>query len=166
MISGSQVQDHVVQLIDQFCVNRLNMSYADAKKLHADHYQGPGLAVERLSRLHQIDALEYNRLVDDAIPLESIIKPDPELQSLLESIDKTKVKLWLFTNAYVTHGQRVVKVMGVDQYFEGITFSDYAARPLLSKPDPKMFEKAMQEAGAQSSDACYLVGMFLLERLS
>jgi len=50
---------------------------------------------------------------------EDIIEPNPSLRKLLEDIDKTKVKLWLFTNAYVNHGRRVVKLLGIDDLFEG-----------------------------------------------
>lgn len=66
----------------------------------------------------------------------------PKLRAFLESIDKSKVKLWLFTNAYKTHASyvtpalsilfliyilltflcinsRVVKALGVEDLFEG-----------------------------------------------
>lgn len=113
-------------------------------------------------RFHKIDALEYNREVDDALPLENIIFPDPELRRLLLDIDKSKVKLWLFTNAYVNHGKRVVKLLRVDDIFEGMTYCDYSAETLLCKPDPKMFAKAMREAGVTDFQKCYFVGKFIV----
>jgi len=45
--------------------------------------------------------------------LETVLHPDPELLSLLQSVDRTKVKLWLFTNAYVNHARRVVRLLGI-----------------------------------------------------
>lgn len=130
------------------------MDRADATALHLSYYKDYGLAIEGLVRHHKIDPLEYNRKVDDALPLDDIIKPDPELRILLESIDRSKVKMWLFTNAYITHGQRVIKLLGIQNLFEGITYCDYGAPDgrLLCKPDPKMFGKAMQEAGLGISD--------------
>jgi len=74
-------------------------------------------------------------------------------------MDRSKVKLWLFTNAYVTHGKRVVHLLGVEDMFEGITYCDYAAEKLLCKPDPAMFAKAMKEAGVSDVKDCYFVGM-------
>ena len=129
--------------------------------LHHKYYKEYGLAIEGLTRFHKIDALEFNREVDDALPLDSILKSDPRLRKLLEDIDSSKVKLWLLTNAYITHAQRVVQLLGVDELFEGITFCDYGASKLVCKPHPEMFEKAEQEAHAPSTDQCFFVGKVL-----
>jgi len=148
------------ELIDQYFIKHLELSREDAYKLHQEYYKTYGLAIEGLVRHHKIDPLEYNRLVDDALPLEDIIFPNPALRKLLEDIDKSKVKLWLFTNAYVTHGKRVVKLLGVDDLFEGLTFCDYSQPSLLCKPDPRMFAKAMREAGIKEYKDCYFVGKY------
>ena len=145
-------------LIDQYFVKHLELSQEDAYKLHMEYFRTYGLAIEGLVRHHKIDPLEYNRQVDDALPLESIIFPDPELRKLLEDMDRTKVKLWLFTNAYVTHGKRVVRLLGIEDLFEGMTYCDYAEPVMLCKPHPKMFAKAMSQAGVTDYDNCYFVG--------
>lgn len=145
------------ELIDEYFVKHLELSREDAAKLHQEYYKTYGLAIEGLVRHHKIDPLEYNRQVDDALPLESIIFPDLELRKLLENIDRSKIRLWLFTNAYVTHGKRVVHLLGVDDLFEGITFCDYAQETLLCKPNPEMFAKAMREAGVKEYKDCYFV---------
>lgn len=102
--------------------------------------------------------MEFNRKVDDALPLDSIITPDPKLRAFLQEIDTTKVKMWLFTNAYITHGKRIVSLLGVEDLFEGITYCDYEKVPLVCKPHEEMFEKAEVEAGAPSMSDCYFVG--------
>jgi pyrimidine and pyridine-specific 5'-nucleotidase len=102
--------------------------------------------------------LDFNAKVDDALPLEDILKPDPQLRKLLEDIDNSKVKLWLLTNAYVNHGRRVVRLLGVEDLFEGISYCDYAAQTFLAKPDRGMFEKAMREADIENVEECYFVG--------
>ena len=126
--------------------------------LHQKYYKEYGLAIEGLYRHHKIMPLEFNREVDDALPLDEILKPDPELRRILQRFDKTKVKMWLFTNAHITHGQRVVRLLGVEDCFEGITYCDYAAKELLCKPRPEMFEKAEDAAETPSRDQCYFVG--------
>ena len=126
--------------------------------LHLRYYKEYGLAIEGLVRHHKVDPLEYNRLVDDALPLDSVLSSDPALRQLLQDIDRSKVKLWLFTNAYVTHGRKVVRLLGVDDCFEGMTFCDYGKAPLLCKPAPAMFEKAEREAGVSEKPMCYFVG--------
>lgn len=148
----------MANLIDKYFSTHLNLSMDDAVRLHKEYYNNYGLAIEGLVRHHQIDPLDYNAKVDDALPLEDIIKPDPELRKLLEDIDTNKVRLWLLTNAYVTHGKRVVKLLGIDDLFEGLTFCNYSAVPFVCKPQPAMYAKAMHEAGIESFQDCYFVG--------
>lgn len=146
-------------MIDKYFQTHLSLSQEEANDLHMRYYKDYGLAIEGLVRHHKVDPLEYNRLVDDALPLEDILSPNPKLRKLIQDLDRTKVKPWLFTNAYVTHGKRVVKLLGVDDLFEGITYCDYGADKLLCKPAPDMFRKAMREAEIQSEKDCYFVGM-------
>lgn len=145
-------------LIDEYFMKHFSLSKEEANRLHLSYYKDYGLAIEGLARHHQIDPLEYNRQVDDALPLDNILKPDPKLRELLLSFDRTKFKPWLFTNAYKTHGERVIRLLGVEDMFEGITYCDYGAEKLLCKPDARMFDKAMKEAGVEKFEDCYFVG--------
>ncbi len=105
----------------------------------------------------KLDALEYNRLVDDALPLDKVIKPSPNLRKLFMDMDRTKVKLWIFTNAYITHANRVLKLLGLEDVFEGITFCDYGEYPILSKPNHDMYSKAMIDANVRDKSKCHFV---------
>ncbi|KAL2754593.1 hypothetical protein ACRALDRAFT_2028967 [Sodiomyces alcalophilus JCM 7366] len=154
---STRIQERMAELIDEYFAKHLSLSQADASKLHSEYYRNYGLALEGLVRHHRIDPLEYNSKVDDALPLEDILKPDPELRRLLEDIDRDKVTVWLFTNAYVNHGHRVVRLLGVDDLFEGLTYCDYAQYPLVCKPSKQMYLKAMQEAGAKRPEDCFFV---------
>ncbi|MCJ1312093.1 hypothetical protein MMC25_005767 [Agyrium rufum] len=145
------------ELIDAYFQTHLSLSPADAESLHKKYYTEYGLAIEGLVRHHKVDALEYNRLVDDALPLDGIIEEDKELRRLLEDLDTSKVRPWLLTNAHVTHGMRVVQLLGLDGIFEGITYCDYAQERLLCKPHAEMFEKAETEAGVSGVQECYFV---------
>ena len=155
---SKKVHDLMQELIDKFFISHLSLSKDEALMLHQKYYKEYGLAIQGLVRFHKIDPLEFNREVDDALPLDEVLSPDPELRELLEAIDKTKVKLWLFTNAYINHAKRVVRLLGVEDLFEGVTYCDYAAKDLLCKPRVEMFEKAEREAGAPSTEQCYFVG--------
>lgn len=147
---------------DEFFVHHLSLKSEDAHMLHMKYYKEYGLAIEGLTRHHKIDPLEFNRQVDDALPLDRILKPDLKLRKLLEDIDRDKVKLWLLTNAYVNHGKRVVKLLQVDDLFEGITYCDYAQPPLICKPSQAMYDKAEKDAGASGNQEIYFVGQFRL----
>lgn len=133
------------------------MSVEEATHLHLKYYKDYGLAIEGLARFHKIDPLDFNREVDDALPLDELLTPSAETRSMLERIDKSKVKMWLFTNAHITHGRRVVRLLGIDDLFEGITYCDYAQSPLVPKPLPQMFEKAEREAGVAADTPIYFV---------
>lgn len=152
-----RIQELMQDLIDSYFVRHLALPASDARALHARYYKDYGLAISGLVKHHTIDPLAYNHEVDDALPLDDVIKPDPQLRRLLEDVDKSKVKMWLFTNAHITHARRVVRLLGVEDCFEGVTYCDYAAKVLLAKPHKQMFEKAEREAGAKSSDECYFV---------
>ena len=143
-------------------MRHLELSQEEATHLHQKYYKEYGLAIEGLTRHHTIDPLEFNRKVDDALPLEKLIFPNPALRKLLEDVDRTKVKLWLLTNAYINHARRVVKLLGVDDLFDGTTYCDYAQLPLVCKPSQEMYEKAERDASAPSTSDCYFVGMVRL----
>lgn len=143
---------------DDYFVKHLSLTSEDAHVLHQRYYRDYGLAVSGLALHHKIDPLRFNHEVDDALPLDNVITPNPQLRKLLEDIDKTKVKLWLFTNAYITHAQRVVRLLGIEDIFEGITYCDYRKMPLVCKPYTEMYDKAEIEAGASSRQTCFFVG--------
>ncbi|KAK3352323.1 HAD-like domain-containing protein [Lasiosphaeria hispida] len=154
---SAKVHDHMAGLIDQYFVTHLSLSWDDAVRLHKEYYQNYGLAIEGLVRHHEIDPLEYNAKVDDALPLDDIIKPSSALKQLLADIDTSKVKLWLFTNAYINHAKRVIRLLEIEEFFEGVTFCDYGSIPLVCKPHPDMFHKAMREAGVEKYEDCFFV---------
>jgi pyrimidine and pyridine-specific 5'-nucleotidase len=153
-----QIHDKMAVLIDNYFQNHLSLSEEDATILHQRYYKDYGLAIEGLVRHHKVDPLEYNDKVDDALPLDDIIKPDPKLRKLLQDIDSEKVRLHLFTNAYVNHAKRVTRLLGVDDLFGGMTYCDYSAEKLLCKPSIEMYDKAMREAKATNPSDCYFVG--------
>ncbi|KAL8806327.1 MAG: hypothetical protein Q9223_004584 [Gallowayella weberi] len=118
MSKGKKVHELMTVLINKYFEKHLSLSTDDADLLHQKYYKDYGLAISGLVVHHKVDPLEFNREVDDALPLDGLITPNPDLRRLLEDIDTSKVKPWLFTNAYITHGQRVVKLLGIEDLFE------------------------------------------------
>src|SRR5215469_8317025 len=149
-------------LVDKYFEDHLSLTQKEANDLHTKYYTQYGLAIEGLVRHHTVDPLDFNAKVDDALPLENILRPDPKLRELLEDINRNKVKLWLLTNAYINHGRRVVKLLEVEDLFEGITYCDYGAKELLAKPRKEFYLKAMREAGVGPAQDCYFVGKLTL----
>ena len=46
------------------------------------------------------DPLDFDRKCDGSLPLEDMIKFDPNLRKLFEDIDKSKARIWAITNAF------------------------------------------------------------------
>jgi len=140
---GDLMKDYIRRYIEA----KLHLEPTAADRLQSEYYAEYGLAIEGLVRKNHVNALEYNEEVDDALPLERFLQPDRRLHDMLSRIDRTKYKLWLCTNAYRTHGIRVVKLLGIAEFFEGITFCDYGAMPLICKPMPDFFLTTMKDLG-------------------
>lgn len=139
----------------EFMVNSLNMPPAQAATLHQRYLREFGSTIEGLMHYHQVDPMFFNEQVDDALPLEDLLEEDIKLQQTLAHFDRTKVKLWLLTNAHITHALRVVRILGVEQYFEGITFCDYASGKLVLKPSQKMYAAAERDANVDDVRQCF-----------
>jgi pyrimidine 5'-nucleotidase len=126
-----KIHDMMVIKIHQYFTRHLQISDEDATKLHQEYYTSYGLALEGLVRHHKIgkssvtmsyltaDPLAYNREVDDMLELDTVLKPDSMLRELLSSLDRTKVRPWILTNAYITHAKRVLRLLDVDKFFDG-----------------------------------------------
>jgi pyrimidine and pyridine-specific 5'-nucleotidase len=154
------VHEATAVLINEFFTNTLSLDQEAAHKLQIKYFNEYGLIVEGLAQNNGINPLDFNNKVDDALPLDGLLEPDLELRKMLQDIDRSKVRLWLFTNAYVNHGKRVVRLLKIEDQFEGLTYCDYGAKPMRCKPHLEMFNKAMKEAGVGDVKTCYFVGSY------
>ncbi|CCX05303.1 pyrimidine 5'-nucleotidase [Pyronema domesticum] len=160
---SSNIHLHMIRLIRSYFQTHMKIPTDEAERLHQTYYRQYGLAIEGLVRHHQVDAMEFNSKVDDALPLEECLSENKELRGLIEELrNKGKCRLWLFTNAYKTHGNRVIKLLGLEGLFEGITFCDYEHSPLVCKPKKEAFERAMSDAGISDKSKCYFIDDSLL----
>ncbi|KAJ1799175.1 suppressor of deletion of TFIIS [Coemansia sp. RSA 2399] len=111
-----------------------------------------GLTIRGLMKHHNIDPAGFNEKVDGTLPIEEIIKPNPLLRSMIESAE---ARVWAFTNAGLDHARRVLKSLGVEDLFEGVTYCDYMEPDFPCKPERRAYEKAMEEAGVRDASLCY-----------
>ncbi|KAI9228735.1 MAG: HAD-like domain-containing protein [Piptocephalis tieghemiana] len=139
-------------------------SYAHKAGIHDDrqeverlcqrYYLDYGLAVRGLLQHHDIDPVDYDKKVDGTLPLEEVLKEDPALRDMLL---RCRIRRWAFTNAGLNHAQRVLKILGVADLFEGITYCDYSVPDFPCKPEERAYAKAIREAGITKETPCYLV---------
>ncbi|KAI8868854.1 pyrimidine 5-nucleotidase [Ramicandelaber brevisporus] len=131
-------------LIIQFAITHSGISVEDAPAICANYYKNYGLCARGLIIHHNINPVEFNDQVDGRLPIEDVIKPDPELRGILERL---VTRRWAFTNAGIDHGRRVLAALGIDDLFEGITYCDYAEPNFACKPELPAYRKALNEAG-------------------
>lgn len=155
-----KIHDLMQVYIRRYISKHLNVSAEEAKEINVRYYKDYGLAIQGLVNFHKIDAMEYNKEVDDALPLHEILEPDMKLREMLLNLRASKKvgRLWLFTNAYKTHGMRVIRLLGLGDLFDGMTFCDYEKQlEFICKPDPRIFRKALHDAGVSDPRNAYFV---------
>ncbi|CCK70030.1 bifunctional nucleotidase/lysophosphatidic acid phosphatase KNAG_0D02810 [Huiozyma naganishii CBS 8797] len=125
-------------------------SHEEARKLMNEYYERYGLCLFGLINEYNVNPADYNTLVDDALDLDGLLKPNWQLrQALIDLKFSGKFdKLWLFTNAYKNHALRCIKLLGIADLFDGITYCNYMQREdLVCKPDLRYYEQAKLESG-------------------
>lgn len=154
-----RIHDLMEQSIHIYFQMQLNLEEDAAIELRKNYYQTYGLAIKGLVEHHQINAIDYNELVDDSLPLQDILKPDQEQREVLQRLRESGSfdKMWLFTNAYKNHGLRCVRLLGIADLFDGITYCDYSQSDLICKPDARAFEKAKVQSGLGDYSNAYFI---------
>ncbi|GAA5874583.1 hypothetical protein JCM8547_002196 [Rhodosporidiobolus lusitaniae] len=122
---------------------RTGLTEEEAAKLHHHYYTEYGLAIRGLVRHHKVDPLDYDKHCDAALPLEQVLAPDKRLVEMLKSVDREKCHVWALTNAYLTHAVRVLRLVGLTEYFEGVVSCDYGAGEFSCKPEAAFFNEAL-----------------------
>lgn len=143
---STKIHDMMQEKIHAYFKNHLRLNDEDAHSLHMNYYKTYGLALEGLVRNHKVDALEYNRLVDDSLDLKSVLSYNQPLRDMLIRIKQSHKfdHFWLLTNAYKNHALRVISFLGIGDLFEGLTFCDYSQFPIICKPMKPFFDKCLK----------------------
>ncbi len=151
---SSGIAELMVQRIELFFVNYLKLPIAESKVLGARFYRDYGLAIKGLIRHFCIDPVEYDRFVDGGLPLDTILKPEYELISLMDRLSR-RGACWVFTNAGRSHAERVIKLLQIETFFSGVIYCDYSEPNFPAKPDRIAFARAMQCARVSDPKKCY-----------
>lgn len=151
--------------IHQYFKDTLQLDDECAHTLHINYYKTYGLALEGLVRNHQVDALDYNLKVDDALDLESVLSYNPKLREMLIRVRELgRFDLfWLVTNAYKNHALRVVSILGVADLFDGLTFCDYAQYPIVCKPMREFYFRLLDTLRVDKDDKEALSHLYFVD---
>jgi len=147
----SGLWDVVGDRIQRYTEATLNVSAEEASRLRTQYYSQYGTTLNGLMHNHQIDPMEYLNYVHD-VPIERLLQPDPELRTMLASINIPRV---IFTNAHCEYAKRVLQQLGILDLISQII--DILALDFLNKPNPEAYRRALILAGGPSSETCLLV---------
>lgn len=103
-----------------------------------------GLAIKGCLQHFDIDPAEYDAFVDGGVPLEDILKAfDLKERKAIEGADARR---WIFTNAGILHTERVLRILGIRDLFEGIVHCVYTEPQFPAKPGRSAYARAVEYA--------------------
>ncbi|KIJ56607.1 hypothetical protein M422DRAFT_22760 [Sphaerobolus stellatus SS14] len=155
--SNARISELMMQKIHSYFVNDLGLEEEEAKALHQEYYTKYGLSLRGLIRHHGADPLDFDKKCDQSLPLEDLLSEDARTRKLLEDIDRSKVRVWGLTNAYITHASRVLRILNLDDLMENVVYCDYAAKDFACKPEAVYYQKAMEKASVTDPSKCLFV---------
>lgn len=147
---SSGIENLMKESIYSYVTNELSIPSGTAKHIMKTYSQHYGLMVAGLVKNFNIDPMKYNMMVDDTLDIGDSLKINLKLRKLLLDMKSSNKidKLWLCTNAYVNHALRCIKLLGIADLFDGITYVQYNSnREIICKPDPRFFERLKLESG-------------------
>ncbi|TAK11155.1 MAG: pyrimidine 5'-nucleotidase [Anaerolineae bacterium] len=127
--------------IDTYMRTYLRVPSHEIQPLRDKLFAHYGSTLRGLQSVYSVDASHYLDFIHD-LPLHKYISPDPTLRSALQSIPLPK---WIFTNADHSHATRVLRLVGIEDLFEGII--DVWKMDFIPKPDPIVYRRALALSG-------------------
>jgi pyrimidine 5'-nucleotidase len=137
--------------IDLYMRQRIGLPWEEIPKLRQAYFAQYGTTLKGLQANFNIDPANYLNFVHD-LPLEAYLQPEPGLRQMLLSMP---LRRWVFTNSDVDHAQRVLKILGVEDCFEGII--DVWAMEPYCKPQREAYQRALELAGSAGPQGCALI---------
>jgi putative hydrolase of the HAD superfamily len=137
--------------IIRYLIERMGFSPAEADLIRKDYLARYGTTLRGLQVEHQVNQDDFLTFVHD-IKLENYLQPDPLVRNVLEQIQLPK---WIFTNSDRSHANRVLKILDLENLFDGIV--DIYALDFFSKPDEKAYLNALRLTQSNGPENSILV---------
>jgi len=142
--------DIVVERIRNYLEVRMGFEKTLARQLRQEYIRNYGSTLRGLMIHQNIDPQEYLDYVHD-VGVEGKLSPSPALGNLLQSIPIEKA---IFTSGHRPHAEKVLRCLGVEQYFSrifDITFTHY-----IPKPNPEPYRQILEFLGIAGPE-CMMV---------
>ncbi len=137
--------------IIEYLMDRHGLTAKEAEGARERYVKEYGLSLPGIMSDFDTDVVDYQEFIHD-VDIEEYVKPDPELCSMLDSIDTEKV---LYTNSSEQHTRRVIAALGLDISIFG-HIVDFRSTGCIAKPFPESFEAMLRIIGANGED-CVMV---------
>jgi putative hydrolase of the HAD superfamily len=140
----------VIERIRNYMEARMGFEKDLARELRQEYIQKYGSTLRGLMVHQKINPEDYLEYVHD-VGVEEKLSPNPSLGRLLQSIPLNK---GIFTSGHRPHALKVLRCLGVEQYFPeifDITFTHY-----IPKPNPEPYRQIMDFLGMRGQD-CMMI---------
>ncbi|MFN3741118.1 MAG: pyrimidine 5'-nucleotidase [Anaerolineales bacterium] len=130
---------------------RLGIPWEEIPRLRDEYFREYGTTLRGLKAHYAVDEQDFLAFVHQ-LPLEEYLKPAPELRQIFQALPQRK---WILTNADSAHAQRVLRVLQLEDCFDGII--DILRMNPYCKPQPEAFEIALRLAGEEQPSRCVII---------
>ena len=151
---SSGVESHWKEVCVSYIEQNVGLSKQEASHATLKYHIEYGLTVKGLTKYHSVCPVEFHAYLDGQLVLEELLQSDTALK---EFLDKLQCKKWVFTNGYLSYAEKVLKILGVHDSFDGITSLDLSDPCLSCKPESVFFRRAMKDAGVELVEECLFV---------
>jgi putative hydrolase of the HAD superfamily len=142
---------NVRERISLYMREQLMIPAEEISAMRQKYLEQYGTTLLGLHHHYSLDVGEFLDFVHD-LPLRDYIQPAPELRTIIEAIPARK---FIFSNADVKHVQRVLKVLELEDCFDGVL--DLLQMWPNCKPMPVSFEMALKLAGNPAPEQCAMI---------
>ncbi|MEA2102387.1 MAG: pyrimidine 5'-nucleotidase [Thermodesulfobacteriota bacterium] len=120
---------HVSARIDAYVKERLRMGPARARRLRRSYVRRYGSTLKGLMIHHDVDPHPFLQEVHD-VPVEEMLHVD---EGLVQTLSSLECGLTAFSNASLDYAGRVLRALGIDEFFDDlftIEYMDFIPKPL------------------------------------
>ena len=149
--ASSGLWEAIRERISLYMYEFLDIPWEEIPEIRRKFFEEYGTALRGLEANYPVRREDYLAFVHD-LPLRDYIQPNPELNAVLKDLSTRKL---IFTNADAAHARRVMDVLEVAQYFDGIV--DINDMDPFCKPMPESFQRAIHRADESNPGSCVLI---------
>jgi len=148
--ASSGLWNAIRERMNAYMQRLMDLPIADIISLRKQYLETYGTTLRGLQAHFDVNRDEYLAFVHD-LPLENFLHPDPDLRTLLLSLPQRR---WVFTNADKNHANRVLKILGLVDCFNGVI--DIRAIDFACKPEKIAYLRALKIAGDDDPATCVI----------